>query len=178
MHYYQRESERAAQSWRKSLSLAPSAWAWRNLAVMAKHEERPSDAADLWRKAHAMMPEMAPLLVECLQGLVDAKRPAEVLEIVAGLPARAREHGRVKVLTAQAALETGDLNTVERILRSDIEIANMREGETVLTNLWFGMQEKRLAAAEGVPDDDALKARVRRDFPPPPNLDFRMQTTG
>jgi hypothetical protein len=52
----------------------------------------------------------------------------------------------------------------------------MREGEVVLTDLWFGLHEKRIAAAENVPVNDALKERVRREFPPPENLDFRMQT--
>ena len=82
---------------------------------------------------------------------------------------------RVKILTAKAALEAGDLDTVERILRSNIEVANMREGEVVLTDLWFSLHEKRIAAAENVPINDALKERVRREFPPPENLDFRMQ---
>ena len=50
----------------------------------------------------------------------------------------------------------------------------MREGEVVLTDLWFGLHEKRVAAAESVPINDALKERVRREFPPPENLDFRM----
>ena len=50
----------------------------------------------------------------------------------------------------------------------------LREGEVVLTDLWFGMHERRLAAAENVPINDELRQRVRREFPPPAHLDFRM----
>jgi hypothetical protein len=78
------------------------------------------------------------------------------------------------VLTARAALDTGDLETVERILLGGVELSDLREGEDVLTELWFGMQEKRLAAEEGVEVDEALRERVRREFPPPPEIDFRM----
>ena len=50
------------------------------------------------------------------------------------------------------------------------------EGETILSDLWFGMLEKRLARAEGVPGDDASKTGVRREFPPPARIGFRMWT--
>jgi len=42
-----------------------------------------------------------------------------------------------------------------------------------LSNLWFEMHEKRISAKENIPIDDALRQRVRRDFPPPSWLDFR-----
>ena len=101
-------------------------------------------------------------------------RPAEVPELLGSLSADVRDHPRVRVLTARAALDTDDLDAVERILLSGVELSDLREGEVVLTELWFGMQEKRIAAAEGVEVDDALRERVRREFPPPPEIDFRM----
>jgi tetratricopeptide (TPR) repeat protein len=178
MYYESGEIEKARTAWKKSLALTPSAWAWRNLAAMARHEGKLSEAADLWRTAYRMLPECIPLILECLASFLDAGRPGELLALLPELSPSAREHGRVKVLAAKAALETGDLDIVERILRSHIEVANMREGEVVLTDLWFSLREKRIAAAEGVPLDDALKERVRREFPPPENLDFRMEATG
>jgi tetratricopeptide (TPR) repeat protein len=177
MYYENGEAEKARDAWKKSLALTPSAWAWRNLAVMARHEEKLSDAADLWRAAYRKLPQCIPLLLESSASFLDAGRPRELLALLSELSPSAREHGRVKILTAKAALEAGDLNTVERILRSDIEVSNMREGEVVLTDLWFSLHEKRIAAAENVPVNDALKERVRREFPPPENLDFRMQVT-
>jgi hypothetical protein len=40
MHYHAGRIEPAAQAWRRSLELVPSAWAMRNLAVVAEHEGR------------------------------------------------------------------------------------------------------------------------------------------
>jgi tetratricopeptide (TPR) repeat protein len=177
MHYENGETEKARHAWKKSIALTPSAWAWRNLAVMAKHEGKLSDAADLWCAAYRMLPQCIPLILECSASFLDAGRLRELQALLPELAPSAREHGRVKILTAKAALEAGDMDTAERILRSDIEIANMREGEGILTDLWFSLHEKRIAAAEGVPVNDALKERVRREFPPPQNLDFRMQVT-
>ena len=175
MYYENNEPEKARDAWKKSLALTPSAWAWRNLAVLAKQEEKLSEAADLWRTAYRMLPQCIPLLIECSASFLDAGRPQELLDLLRELDPSARANDRVKVLTARAALQAGDFDTVERILRSNIEVANMREGEVVLTDLWFSLHEKRIAAAENVPVNDALKERVRREFPPPKNLDFRMQ---
>ena len=177
MYFESGEAEKARDAWKKSLALTPSAWAWRNLAVMSKDEEKLSEAADLWRTAYRMLPACIPLILECSAAFLDAGRPQELLDILSELPPAVRDHARVKIFIAKATLEAGDLDAVERILRSDIEVANMREGEVVLTDLWFSLQEKRVAAAENIPIDDALKARVRREFPPPEHLDFRMQVT-
>ena len=95
---------------------------------------------------------------------------ADLLDAVRG---SAASHSRVRVVRAVAALELGELDTVERIILSGIEVTDLREGETVLTDLWFGVQERRIAAAEGVPVDDELRARVRRECVPPPEIDYR-----
>jgi hypothetical protein len=56
-------------------------------------------------------------------------------------------------------------------------VPDVREGETSLSNLWFELHERRESAAEGVPVDDALRERVRKEFPPPSWLDFRQATS-
>jgi hypothetical protein len=53
-------------------------------------------------------------------------------------------------------------------------VIDLREGERALSDLWFNLHERRLSAQENIPIDDALRARVRREFPPPPAIDFRM----
>ena len=53
------------------------------------------------------------------------------------------------------------------------DFATMRESEATLADLWFEYHERRIAAAEKIPRDAALAARVRRDLPPPKSIDFR-----
>lgn len=55
---------------------------------------------------------------------------------------------------------------------------DVRDGEVSLSELWFALHEKRISTAENIPIDDELRRRVRRDFPPPAHLDFRMTGEG
>jgi hypothetical protein len=66
----------------------------------------------------------------------------------------------------------GKLDEVEPLFKH--EFTTMREGEGTLADIWFEYHEKRLAKKEGKPVDAALKDRVKREFPPPANIDFRM----
>ena len=174
MRQQAREFDGAREAYEKSLALAPSAWAYRNLAVMEKGEERLGAAADLWVKAHRMAPGVVPLILECARALLDTKRTQEAADLLDGVRGAAALHPRVRVVRAEAALDLEDLDTVERIILSGIEVTDLREGENVLTDLWFSVQERRIAAAEGVPIDEELRARVRRECVPPPEIDYRM----
>jgi tetratricopeptide (TPR) repeat protein len=176
MHYYTEEYRAAKQAWEKSIALEPSAWAYRNLAVLAKHQQRPAEAAELWLKARDLAPSLLPLAIECCQELLDAGQAGQLIGLIGSLPPQVRANASIRVLEARAALDTDDLRRVEAILQSDLELTNLREGDVVLSDLWFAMHEKRIAAAERVPIDEALKQRVRRDFPPPAHIDFRMST--
>ena len=79
-------------------------------------------------------------------------------------------------MQAMAALEQGDLATVEKYFEGDVDIPNIREKETTLSDLWFRWQEQRVARERGVTVDDNLKKIVRREFPPPSRFDFRLTT--
>jgi len=63
---------------------------------------------------------------------------------------------------------------VEQIFAETPVVDDIREGETSLSHLWQAYQERRLSLAEGRPVDDGLRARARREFPVPRELDYRM----
>ena len=173
MYYHAEEKEKAEQAWRKSLDMAPSAWAYRNLAVLAKAADRTEETTALWEAACRMAPGQPALAIECGNAFLDAGNPAGLLDLLPALETEVRERPRIRIFEARAALEVGDLDRVERILRGDFELTDLREGEVILTDLWFGMYEKRIATAKNIPIDDTLKERVRREFPPPAQIDFR-----
>jgi hypothetical protein len=176
MHYSGKDMEAARQAWEKSLALEPSPWAYRNLAVLAKHEGQIDKAADLLLTACQMGMQIPSLALECCQALLDAERPKEMLNFLSDLESQIRDRGRMQVMEARAALKIGDLQKVEEILQSRPLVPDIREGEVTLSDLWFEMHEKRIAAAENVIIDDNLRQRVRRDYPPPSWLDFRQTT--
>ncbi|MBM3237964.1 DUF5107 domain-containing protein [Candidatus Poribacteria bacterium] len=176
MYYNERDSDAATRAWEKSLALEPSPWAYRNLAVLAKHDGRSVEAADLLLTACRMVPQVPSLALECCQALLEAERPQDMLNFLDNLPRQIRDRGRMQVMEARAALKMGHLQKVEEILQGRPSVPDIREGEVTLSDLWFEMHEKRIAAAENIAIDAELRQRVRRDYPPPSWLDFRQAT--
>ena len=166
----------AKRAWERSLKHRRTAWALRNLAVVAGHRKQHAAAADLLAEAQALRPDLLPLAVEWARALLRAGRAKDLLAHRDALPPAVRDAGRMRMLCGQAALKEGRLAEVEALLRENIVIADMREGEVSLSDLWFGLHEQRLSAQLGQPVDDALRERVRREFPPPAAIDFRMRT--
>lgn len=165
----------AREAWERSLALEPSAWALRNLAVLAEQAGAAEQAADLWLQAHRLMPGQLQLAIECGQALLAAGKPQAWLDLLPTLPEETRAFGRIRYLQARALLAVGEFDMVEAMLPG-LVVPDMREGEVSLSELWFNLHEQRLARQEGVPVGDALKARVRKEFPPPQDIDFRMVT--
>ena len=113
--------------------------------------------------------------MECGLCLLEADQPRKWLEIVEQvLPEPVRKSGRIRLLEGRAALAIEDFDRVESLLAEKLVIDDLREGERSLSHLWFEFHEKRLSKAEGVPIDEALRERVRREYPVPAHLDFRM----
>ncbi|MFQ6131028.1 MAG: DUF5107 domain-containing protein [Armatimonadota bacterium] len=176
MRRYAGQKEAARGAWEKSLSLCQTAWALRNLAVLAQEEGDDQRAADLLVSAVRARPGLLPLAVECGRALIKAGRPGEWLALMDELPESLRNVPRIRLLEGQAALSAGEVDTVKRILDEAPEVDDLREGERSLSDLWFGFHEQRLSAERNVPVDDALREYVRREFPPPEAIDFRMAT--
>ncbi len=179
MDYQAGNLVRARQAWERSLALRPSAWALRNLALAERKEKHPAAAAALLLQAYRLLPALTPLAVECCGALLDAQRFADLLALIPAMPPEVRAAGRIRVLEARAALMTGDLARAERILLDPaLIVPDIFEGELLLSETWYGLQEQKLAQASGAPVDDALRERVKRECPPPRNLDFRMAAAG
>jgi tetratricopeptide (TPR) repeat protein len=165
----------AALAWQNSLAHMRTPWALRNLAALAQAEGNLALAAELYLAALELRPDLLPLAVECGSVLIEAGRAAEWLARLTALPVEVRQNGRICLLEARSALATGDFATVERILAARPVVADLREGDTALSDVWFEFHLQRLSAAENRPPDAALRARVRQEHPVPAELDFRMR---
>ncbi len=175
MRYDAGDRDGAQRAWETSSRQARTPWALRNLAALAREQGRLDEAAELYIAACRLRPSLLPLAVECGRALIEADRPRDWLALLAELPGPIRDVGRIRLLEAQAALSVDDFETVERTFADRPVVADMREGEVSLSQLWFDLHERRLSAAENVPIDDALRARVRQEFPVPEEFDFRMR---
>jgi hypothetical protein len=174
MRHYNGDRVGARQAWERSLADARTPWALRNLAVLAREEGRIAEASDMYVAACRMHPSVLPLVIECGRILIEAGQPSRWLELLTELPEPVRRAGRVRLLEAQAALAVDDYERVEAVLAEKPAVEDLREGEVSLSQLWFEYHERRLSRAEGVPIDEALRARVRDEYPVPEEFDFRM----
>ncbi|AHH95508.1 DUF5107 domain-containing protein [Kutzneria albida] len=121
----------AAQSWRRSLELAASPWAMRNLAVV-----EPERAADLLRQAVRLAPGVAALAVEALQALLAADRAQEAAQVLELLPEDIRGVGRIRLAEARVLHALGEHEAARSVLDNGFELADIREGSTVLAQTW------------------------------------------
>lgn len=176
MRYHADERDAAREDWERSLEVCRNPWALRNLAVLSREDGRPDDAAELYLRACRSRPSCLPIAIECGRTLLGANRAREWLDLLAELSETVRAAGRMRLLEARSALAVGDLQTVRRLFDKGFVIEDLREGERSLSDLWFAYHEKRISAEEDVSIDDSLRERVRRDFPVPPALDFRMSS--
>ena len=175
MRYRAGERDPAREALRRSLDHEASPWAYRDLAVMADEDRDVAAAADLWRKASRLAPNLAPLAIETVKAILKSGEHDSLARYVESLPPAVRAHGRIRLLRAMAALAQGNLAEVGAYFEGDLDIANIREKETILSDLWFGWHEQRIARERGVPVDDEICQLVRREFPPPQRFDFRLK---
>jgi len=162
----------AFSSWQRSMQLRPSAWALRNLAVIETRNGNIEAAADLLREAWNMGPQLVPLALEYADALLKAGKCDLLRTFLESMPYAVATHERMRLIKGRLALNNNDFEKVEEML--DYEFTNIGEGELTLSNLWFDLNEKRIAQAEDIPLDELLKSRIRQDFPPPGKIDFRM----
>ncbi|MGW4247311.1 DUF5107 domain-containing protein [Nocardia sp. NPDC004722] len=154
----------AAQAWSDSLDLALTPWALRHLGELARLNGDLSTAVGALTAAHRLAPDETDLTIETLRLLRDAGHPAEALEIIDTLPPDTRAIGRVQLIEAQTALATGDLDRCGLLLDAPLTIADLREGEDSLDDLWFTYQQARQGLSR-------CKAVLRH--PLPTYYDFR-----
>jgi len=178
----------AKSAWEAALARTRTGWTLRNLAVLAARAAEPipessarpgqsgpssREAADLLAQAWDAGLRIAPLAIEYAHMLVATEQNDQLFAFMKALPESIRDHERIRIYSAFASLHQGDMDQVKPLF--DRTFATIREGEFTLTDIWFGYHEKRIAKAEGLVIDAALKKRVRKECPPPLHLDYRIR---
>lgn len=163
----------AATEWETSLRQTPNAWALRNLAQLDLRAGNPAAARERLKLAWDIGPKIAPLAIECANGLVAEKRWDDLEAFLRALPEALRQHERLAFQTARLDVERRRYAAAEAVFTRDF--AGLREGELALSDLWYLMQEYR-AGDRGETVDADFRQRLRREMAPPPAIDFRMFT--
>jgi hypothetical protein len=129
------DHEEALLSYLRSDQLRSTPWAARGLALLAGNRGDHVSAAELFARAVAQAPTCLPLLVEATDQLLAAGRPAACLAMIEAAPQQIAVHGRVVLQRAGALLANGHADAARDLLEAGIEVADLREGET-LGELW------------------------------------------
>ncbi|MEU1509554.1 DUF5107 domain-containing protein [Kitasatospora sp. NPDC005748] len=160
LHAHAGDLDRARKAWQHSVELHPTAWAWRSLATLAAHTGDLDEAVHAYGEALELAPALLPLVLESAGVLLRAGYPQEVLEHIEALDAAQRATGRVRWTEARAALRAGDVERCGRLLREGIEVADIREGEGSLHELWFAHRRASGDTGRGLPLPRAYDFRM------------------
>lgn len=169
------DDAKAVEYWRKSLAIRESAWAYRNLACARLREGDAAGALELYEKAEnapgfradrAIAEETMTLMVE--NGQLD-----EAKAFYSRLDETWRSRSdTLAIAYGYLCVKTGDIAGAEETLKRNF--ANIREGETPLSDIWFELEALKEARGRGVPVDGSIRTNIRATREPPFDLDFRM----
>jgi tetratricopeptide (TPR) repeat protein len=165
----------AEAAWRESLALAPSAWAWRNLAALYESTGKTSQASEAyahaWQLAREHCLPLEPLAHEYLRFFISTAEFTRAWQFLASLPDEVKQSERILILQAAAALELGRVDVVERVLAR--EFASVREGQVDLSNLWLELWRRRMAQETGQSSEQIPLSQVSAVHAVPRRIDFR-----
>ena len=164
----------ARAAWDASLRHAANPWAHRNLGQLAEQEKDWATAQQHYRAALAARPDDWRMLLELGRVLLTSNAAAACLALIQGAPAAVRQRRRVQLLLAEAALALDKLDLAEPILLDETWLADAQEGDTAVAYLWFTFKAKTVARATGAAFTPELVQRMRKEFPPPRHLDYRV----
>ena len=159
----------ARGSYERSLALRRNPWAQRCLAMGDLRRGEAAEAAKKLLEAVQMKP-IRPLAIEAMRALIQAKQYGQALELFESLPKALREVGRIRVFEIAALIRMGRLDEAEAQISGPIILPDVREGDVLLTDLWFelmAIKEKGSAGEENI-------AWAHENLKPPKHLDFRM----
>jgi Domain of unknown function (DUF5107) len=144
--------EAAVEAWEAACALEPDSWlALRNLAGASGLMGAPGRSAEQYLRALDLMPDLPQLRVEAIEALIAADRLAEAIALAQTAPPSSFA-GRFRFLEARAAVLHGDNGRAESILAGGLEIADLREGEVSLSDLWLAVHGAPSEAAGAQPD--------------------------
>ncbi|AEC01493.1 DUF5107 domain-containing protein [Parasphaerochaeta coccoides] len=171
---YEKGAFHEARSWwTQSVKLMDNAWAWRNLALWEKGQGHDDEALACYEKAWRTPGGQKDqgIAEELFTLLIASGKTEEARIFFKGIPQWMIDVSDVLAVdNGRLCVREGDAQGAETVLRRSF--ANIREGETPLTDIWFGIQTIK-SLSGGKTFEEAYR-EVVRTVTPPESLDFRM----
>lgn len=164
MYLAEREHERSLAALERSLELAPSMWAQYALGMNYRAMgDKDAEIAHLM-KAVELCPDSLDLMKDLFRALKEKEQSDTLITLFESAKENIRENPRCQMFYCYALARVGRVDEAEQILCPNgkyLVVPDTREGETLSSELWYLIQEKR-----GIPRTP--------DLVPPYDLDFRM----
>lgn len=152
----------------RSHELKPSPWSTYMLALIALEEDRPKDGAMLAIQASQMKPDDVSLAKTASAYATQLGMYKEALDYIDSMPDDVKKNGRVSLNILFTYVRTKMIDKAEEILYANggLEIADVREGECFVTDMYLAVEELK-AERDGI-EFDRDKVVIPKIF------DFRM----
>lgn len=166
------QTELAKQFFEDSIALKESAWSHVGLALLAERNGNFIIAREHISKALAM--QMDRYIALCTLRIHNkAQAYEQSIALYHSFPRHLKALGRAKIFLAEALLYTKQYEKALALLQKPFVIADIREGEIILSELWFTLQEKIAEKRLGRALEENEKTEIRAGKLPN-HLDFRM----
>lgn len=136
MAHANRSVDEARALYERSLEREPSAIAHRGLAVLSLEAGNGPAGLESYRLACELEPENAFLIIEAATAAIGEGAGDLALGLIERSAIATRRSGRIRLLEAQAFALSGDTDRAIGILRAGMEVAELREGENAMAELW------------------------------------------
>lgn len=197
----------AEASWEKSKALSeekhkkPGLVTMYCLAWIKTDNSENGCSFDVFRDVAEMYPECVSLMTETGKRAVKEGRERDFLALSESFPKETLENGRVKLLLSECCCACGRYEEAIPLLLDGADSADIREGETLLDELWYRIHEGIICRREGIDmaernalsvdamekgavllrndgretDFGEIRRKAMEEFPLPAKLDFRMK---
>ena len=168
----QEQFQSAREHFKQSLRYQDNVLAHRHLALIAQHNGDYDEAKRRYLIAWDCSEELVPLAVEICRFFQTENALGDLAAFLALLPDAVAQQERIRLAQGQLCLETGAFDKLREILDGDF--FTIREGETVLTDLWSALHVQEVQMHLGRSLTGEERREIMIDKPVPDKIDFRM----
>ena len=160
----------------ESAERRPNAWAYRNLAQLRGNVFGDiAAAARGMEKTADMMSGYIPIQIETAEALMRCGEYEKWISRYNACPEHVKSHGRVRMLTGACFVKLGDVASAKEFINEKLVVSDIMEGEYSLSEIWYELYARVLAAEKGVDHSSIGRDEVLERYPMPYEIDFRMQ---
>ncbi len=175
IEYCNGEYDKALKTFEKSVAVSREFY---NLIALALYHTNllgdNKKAFELAFEAAQLKPDYAPLVICMGELAIRAGEYSKFVDFCKDCNEEIKQTGRVKMYLGQCLVMMNDYKAAEKYINVDLVVADVREGEYAISNIWVMMYRKKMAIEGNIPEESITDEQVLEAYPIPYEIDFRM----